>query len=75
MGSLLYLGVYLSPSHTSPPDNWHQLEVRVSEWADLLQWLSSHGRMLVINQVVLFMIWHCFKPLAMFLELLASLQR
>ncbi|CAM2108981.1 unnamed protein product [Caretta caretta] len=39
-GPLLYLGIYLSAMHPSPPENWHDLEGRVIErlqkWTGLL---------------------------------------
>ncbi|CAM2094804.1 unnamed protein product [Caretta caretta] len=31
-GLLFYLSVYLSATHPSPPENWHNLEGRVIEW-------------------------------------------
>ncbi|CAM2109452.1 unnamed protein product [Caretta caretta] len=43
-GPLLYLGVYLSPTHPSPPENWENLEGGVIEqlrkWTGLLRCLS-----------------------------------
>ncbi|CAM4585855.1 unnamed protein product [Lepidochelys kempii] len=43
-GLLLYLGVYLSAMHPSPPENWENLEARVIErlrkWTGLLRCLS-----------------------------------
>ncbi|CAM2119588.1 unnamed protein product [Caretta caretta] len=43
-GLLLYLGIYLSATHPSPPENWHALEGRVTGqlqgWTGLLQCLS-----------------------------------
>ncbi|CAM2112287.1 unnamed protein product [Caretta caretta] len=37
-GPLLYLGIYLSATHPSPPENWHGLEGRVVEW--LWRWMG-----------------------------------
>ncbi|CAM2114395.1 unnamed protein product [Caretta caretta] len=31
-GPLLYLGIYLSATHPSPPENWENLEDGVTEW-------------------------------------------
>ncbi|CAM2105887.1 unnamed protein product [Caretta caretta] len=43
-GPLLYLGVYLSATHPSPPENWQDLEARVGErlwrWTELFWCLS-----------------------------------
>ncbi|CAM2095978.1 unnamed protein product [Caretta caretta] len=54
-GPLLYLGVYLSATHPSPPENWHGLEGRVVErlrrWTGLLRCLSFRERALVLNQL------------------------
>ncbi|CAM5146674.1 unnamed protein product [Natator depressus] len=61
-GPLLYLGVYLSAKHPSPPENWENLEGGVIEqlrkWTGLLQCLSLRGRALVLNQLVLSMLWY-----------------
>ncbi|CAM4634372.1 unnamed protein product [Lepidochelys olivacea] len=44
MSSLLYLGIYLSSTHSSPPENWQDLEARVGErlrrWTGLFRCLS-----------------------------------
>ncbi|CAM2100321.1 unnamed protein product [Caretta caretta] len=37
-GPLVYLGVYLSATHPSPPENWENLEGRVIEW--LRKWMG-----------------------------------
>ncbi|CAM4682067.1 unnamed protein product, partial [Caretta caretta] len=61
-GPLLYLSIYLSATHPSPPENWENLEGRVIEqlrkWTGLLRCLSLRGRMLVLNQLVLSMLWY-----------------
>ncbi|CAM2096654.1 unnamed protein product [Caretta caretta] len=61
-GPLLYLGIYLSATHPSPPENWQDLEARVGErlwrWTGLFRCLSLRGRVLVLNQLVLSMLWH-----------------
>ncbi|CAM5078202.1 unnamed protein product [Natator depressus] len=60
-GPLLYLGVYLSATHPSPPENWENLEggviERLRKWTGLLQCLSLRGRALVLNQLVLSKLW------------------
>ncbi|CAM2117785.1 unnamed protein product [Caretta caretta] len=62
MGPLLYLGIYLSTTHPSPLENWQDFEARVSErlWrrTGLFWCLSLRGRVLVLNQLVLSMLWH-----------------
>ncbi|CAM2096304.1 unnamed protein product [Caretta caretta] len=62
MGPLLYLGVYLSATHLSLPQNWQNLEGGVIErlwkWTGLLWCLSLRGRALVLNQLVLSMLWY-----------------
>ncbi|CAM2107532.1 unnamed protein product [Caretta caretta] len=54
-GPLLYLGVYLSATHPSPPDNRQDLEARVGEQLrrgiGLFRCLSLRGRALVLNQL------------------------
>ncbi|CAM5113992.1 unnamed protein product [Eretmochelys imbricata] len=61
-GPLLYLGVYLSAMHPSPPENWENLEggviERLRKWTGLLRCLSLRGRALVLNQLVLSMLWY-----------------
>ncbi|CAM5154972.1 unnamed protein product [Natator depressus] len=61
-GPLLYLGVYLSATHPSPPENWENLEggliERLRKWTGLLRCLSLRGRALVLNQLVLSMLWY-----------------
>ncbi|CAM5109511.1 unnamed protein product [Eretmochelys imbricata] len=61
-GPLLYLGVYLSAMHPSPPENWQNLEGGVidqlQKWTRLLQCLSLQGRELVLNQLVLSTLWY-----------------
>ncbi|CAM2113287.1 unnamed protein product [Caretta caretta] len=46
-GPLLYLGVYLSATHPSPPENWENLEggviERLRKWTGLLQSSPSEG--------------------------------
>ncbi|CAM4593295.1 unnamed protein product [Lepidochelys kempii] len=65
---LLYLGVYLSATHPSPPENWQNLEGRVIEWirkwTRLLRCLSLRGRALVLNQLVLSTLWYRLNTLA-----------
>ncbi|CAM5166678.1 unnamed protein product [Natator depressus] len=60
VGPLLYLGVYLSATHPSLPENWENLEGGVIErlwkWTGLLRCLSLRGRALVLNQLVLSML-------------------
>ncbi|CAM2097775.1 unnamed protein product [Caretta caretta] len=62
VGPLLYLGVYLSAMHPSPPENWHNLEggmiERLQKWTELLRGLSRRGRVLVLNQLVMSMLWY-----------------
>ncbi|CAM5165942.1 unnamed protein product [Eretmochelys imbricata] len=57
VGPLLYLGVYLSATHPSPPEKWQNLECgvieRLRKWTRLLRCLSLRGRALVLNQLVL----------------------
>ncbi|CAM4652607.1 unnamed protein product [Lepidochelys kempii] len=61
-GPLVYLGVYLSATHPSPPENWENLEGGVIEqlrkWTGLLRCLSLRGRALVPNQLVLSKLWY-----------------
>ncbi|CAM4699904.1 unnamed protein product [Lepidochelys kempii] len=61
-GPLLYLGVYLSVTHPSLPENWENLEGGVIEqlrkWMGLLRCLSLRGRALVLNQLILSMLWY-----------------
>lgn len=68
-------GGHLSSRDPSPPENWQQVEVRVLElwqaWACLLWCLSLRGRLLVINQLIRSMLWHCFNTLPMPPEVLA----
>ncbi|CAM5102605.1 unnamed protein product [Eretmochelys imbricata] len=68
-GSLLYLGVYLSATHPSPPENWENLEGGVIEqlrkWTGLLRCLSLRGRALVLNQLVLSTLWYRLNTLAL----------
>ncbi|CAM2116464.1 unnamed protein product [Caretta caretta] len=53
---LLYLGVHLSATHPSPPENWQDLEARVGErlrrWTGLFRCLSLRRRALVLNQLL-----------------------
>ncbi|CAM5154729.1 unnamed protein product, partial [Natator depressus] len=67
-GPLLYLGVYLSATHPSPPENWQNLEggviERIRKWTRLLRCLSLRGRALVLNQLVLSMLWYRLNTLA-----------
>ncbi|CAM4576146.1 unnamed protein product [Caretta caretta] len=67
-GPLLYLGVYLSATHPSPPENWQNLEggviERIRKWMRLLRCLSLRGRALVLNQLVLSMLWYRLNTLA-----------
>ncbi|CAM5159861.1 unnamed protein product [Natator depressus] len=69
VGPLLYLSVYLSAMHPSPPEHWYGLEGRVTEqlrrWTGLLQCLSLRGRALVLNQLVLSMLWHWLNTLVL----------
>ncbi|CAM5140001.1 unnamed protein product [Eretmochelys imbricata] len=62
VGPLLYLGVYLSATHPSLPENWQNLEGGVIEWlrkwTRLLRCLSLQGRALVLNQLVLSTLWY-----------------
>ncbi|CAM2097435.1 unnamed protein product [Caretta caretta] len=59
---LLYLGVYLSATHPSPPENWQNLEggmiERLRKWMGLLRCLSLRARALVLNQLVLSKLWY-----------------
>ncbi|CAM2118270.1 unnamed protein product [Caretta caretta] len=68
-GLLLYLGVYLSAMHPSPPENWQDLEARVGErlqrWTGLFRCLSLRGRVLVLKQLVLSMLWHRLNTLSL----------
>ncbi|CAM5113268.1 unnamed protein product [Eretmochelys imbricata] len=61
-GPLLYLGVYLSATHPSLPENWENLEGGVIEWLwkwmGLLRCLSLRERALVLNQLVLSKLWY-----------------
>ncbi|CAM4546847.1 unnamed protein product, partial [Lepidochelys olivacea] len=67
-GPLLYLGVYLSATHPSPPENWQNLEggviERIRKWTRLLRCLSLRGRALVLNQLVLSTLWYRLNTLA-----------
>uniref|UniRef100_A0A452IXB7 PLAC domain-containing protein n=1 Tax=Gopherus agassizii TaxID=38772 RepID=A0A452IXB7_9SAUR len=76
---LLCLGVYLSTTHPSLPENWQDLEARVGgrlrRWTGLLRYLSLRGRMLVLNQLVLSMLWHWLNTLTLAPGILARLQR
>ncbi|CAM5142100.1 unnamed protein product [Natator depressus] len=67
-GPLLYLGVYLSATHPSPPENWQNLEggviERIRKWTRLLRCLSLQGRALVLNQLVLSTLWYRLNTLA-----------
>ncbi|CAM5099369.1 unnamed protein product [Natator depressus] len=66
-GPLLYLGVYLSATHPSPPENWQNLEggviERIRKWTRLLRCLSLRGRALVLNQLVLSTLWYWLNTL------------
>ncbi|CAM4517983.1 unnamed protein product [Lepidochelys kempii] len=77
-GPLLYLGVYLSATHPSPPENWHSLEGRVIErlqkWTGLLRCLSLRGRSLVLNQPVLSMLCYQLNTLVPAPGFLANLR-
>ncbi|CAM5105486.1 unnamed protein product, partial [Natator depressus] len=77
-GPLLYLSIYLSATHPSVLDNWHDLEGRVIErlrkWAGLLWCLSLRGRALVLNQLVLSMLWYRLNPLVPAPGFLATLR-
>ncbi|CAM4506512.1 unnamed protein product [Lepidochelys kempii] len=68
-GPLLYLGVYLSATHPSPPENWQNLEGRVIEqlrkWTRLLLCLSLRGRAVVLNQLVLSTLWYRLNTLVL----------
>ncbi|CAM4643024.1 unnamed protein product [Caretta caretta] len=67
-GPLLYLGVYLSATHPSPPENWQNLEggviERIRKWTRLLRCLSLRGRALVLNQLVQSTLWYWLNTLA-----------
>ncbi|CAM4579648.1 unnamed protein product [Lepidochelys kempii] len=67
-GPLLYLSVYLSATHPSPPENWQNLEggviERIRKWTRLLRCLSLRGRALVLNQLVLSTLWYRLNTLA-----------
>ncbi|CAM4688665.1 unnamed protein product [Lepidochelys kempii] len=67
-GPLLYLGVYLSATHPSPPENWQNLEggviKQLRKWTRLLRCLSLRGRALVLNQLVLSTLWYWLNTLA-----------
>ncbi|CAM5166276.1 unnamed protein product, partial [Natator depressus] len=69
VGPLLYLGIYLSATHPSPPENWQNLEGGVIEqlrkWTRLLRRLSLQGRALVLNQLVLSMLWYRLNTLVL----------
>ncbi|CAM5165625.1 unnamed protein product [Eretmochelys imbricata] len=68
-GPLLYLGVYLSATHPSPPENWQNLEggviERIRKWTRLLRCLSLRGRALVLNQLVLSTLWYWLSTLVL----------
>ncbi|CAM4698994.1 unnamed protein product [Lepidochelys kempii] len=78
-GSLLYLGIYLSAMHLSPPEKWHGLEERVIErlqiWTGLLRCLSLQGRALVLNHLVLSMLCYWLNTLVPAPGFLAKLQK
>ncbi|KAG6924952.1 hypothetical protein G0U57_016041, partial [Chelydra serpentina] len=78
-GPLLYLGVCLSATHPSLPENWHDLEGRVTErlrrWTGLLRCLSFRGRALVLNQLVLSMLWYRLNTLVPAPDFLANLRK
>ncbi|CAM4589543.1 unnamed protein product [Caretta caretta] len=78
VGPLLYLSIYLFPTHLSP-ENWQDLEARVGDWlrrwTGLLWYLSLWGRALVFNQLVLFVLWHRLNTLSSAPGILAQLQR
>ncbi|CAM4655218.1 unnamed protein product [Caretta caretta] len=78
-GSLLYLGVYLSAPHPSPPENWPGSQGRVTGrlrgWTGLLQCLSLRGRARVLNRLVLSMLWHRLNTLVPPPAFLTNLQR
>ncbi|CAM5153838.1 unnamed protein product [Eretmochelys imbricata] len=77
-GPLLYLGVYLSATHPSPPENWQNLEggviERLRKWTRLLRCLSLRGRALVLNQLVLSTLWYRLNTLVPALGFLSNLQ-
>ncbi|CAM4553191.1 unnamed protein product [Caretta caretta] len=68
-GPLLYLGVYLSATHPSSPENWQNLEggvlERLRKWTRLLRCLSLRGRALVLNQLVLSTLWYRLNTLVL----------
>ncbi|CAM4603375.1 unnamed protein product [Caretta caretta] len=78
MGPLLYLGVYLSATHPSPPENWENLEGGVIEglrkWTGLLRCLSLRGRALVLNQLVLSKLWYRLNTLVLVPGFLTNLR-
>ncbi|CAM4605007.1 unnamed protein product [Caretta caretta] len=78
-GPLLYLGVYLSATHPSPPENWQNLEggviERIRKWTRLLRCLSLRGRALVLNQLVLSTLWYRLNTLAPAPGFLSHLRR
>ncbi|CAM4564761.1 unnamed protein product, partial [Caretta caretta] len=78
-GPLIYLGVYLSATHPSPPENWKNLEggviERIRRWTRLLRCLSLRGRALVLNQLVLSTLWYRLNTLAPAPGFLTHLQR
>ncbi|CAM5134013.1 unnamed protein product, partial [Eretmochelys imbricata] len=67
-GPLLYLGIYLSATHPSLPENWQNLKggviERLQKWTRLLRCLSLRGRALVLNQLVLSTLWYQLNTLA-----------
>lgn len=79
VSSLIYLGVYLPPSHPSPLENWNRVKVRVSDqlWPGMgiLHILSLCRRALVLNQLILFMLWHWRSTLSVPPGILTNLQR
>ncbi|CAM5171732.1 unnamed protein product [Natator depressus] len=79
VGLLLYLGIYLSATHPSPPENWQDLEAsvgeRVQRWTGVLRCLSLRGRTLVLNLLVLSMLWDRLNTLSPAPGILTRLQR
>ncbi|CAM5078023.1 unnamed protein product, partial [Natator depressus] len=77
-GPLLYLGVYLSATHPSLPENWQNLEggviERIRKWTRLLRCLSLRGRALVLNQLVLCTLWYQLNTLVPAPGFLTNLQ-
>ncbi|CAM4524975.1 unnamed protein product [Lepidochelys olivacea] len=77
-GPLLYLGVYLSATHPSPPENWQNLQggviERLRKWTMLLRCLSLRGRALLLNQLVLSILWYLLNTLVLALGFLTNLR-